>query len=1014
MNRKSRHAMRGLERSLLSCALAGCMLLSAPAVAQSTAGTIRGQVMADSAPAAQAQVTAVNLATGLTRSVQTNANGSYNLAGLPPGTYRIQVEADGQASSQNVTLAVGQTATLNLGVGGVAETTTAGEATDLDAVVVTGTSLVETKTSEIATYVSQKQIESLPQASRNFLAFADTVPGMIFQTGADGSTKLRGGAQNSNGINVFIDGVGQKNYVLKGGVSGQDSSSGNPFPQLAIGEYKVITSNYKAEYDQISSAAITAVTRSGTNDFEGSFFWDHTSDAWRSRTFREEMEQRDPTPSSEEQYGASFGGPLVEDRLFFFVTYEAKEIERPRDIRWGDSNFNPNDLTPELLGLLGSTSLPFKQDMYFGKLTWYASDAHLIELSAKIRKEDEIQGIGDGPNTASYGSIKSNDSTRIDLRWQWTGDAWLNDLHLTSEDDYWSPRPITIGPGLQIRNNLFNQVDGNTILNVGGGADYQNKGQKGYSLQNDFTFSGFDRHTIKLGLKYKDVQIDAFQQQPYNAQYRVDYYENLAAGRDTLATFIPWRVQFGAPLPGITDRNVRSDNKQIGIYIQDDWEVTDRLTLNYGVRYDYEETPAYENFVTPAGLAAALRAWPNLQGPNVDFDVENYISNGSNRDPDNDNWAPRLGFSYDISGDQRMVVFGGIGRSYDRNLFDYIALEEARNTFPVYDYFFDTPNHDCSASPATCLTWDPRYYDIDNLYALVAASPNLGVEVNLLNNDLKTPYSDQFSLGIRNSFEVFGHDWNTSATFAHVRSYDGILFTLGNRWPDGSFRDPAVPDATWGGQPWGQQIPGYGTFIRVDNGIETKLKSVLLSVDKRFTTASPWGFTLAYTYSDASENRLNAANNDEHYLFDYPDLEGQPFLTSLGIPKHRLVATGVADVWGFNLSAKLTIASPEPRDATNCYDAISGANCFFDPFIPDETIGFKQFDVAVQRVWETGADLRFRVRADVFNVFNWKNYTDYDTWRGFVGEANPNYGNRNGVGTVWPPRMFKISFGIDW
>src|SRR5690606_15228238 len=210
MNRKSRSASHRLERSLLSCALAGCMLLSAPVLAQSTAATIRGQVMADSAPAAQAQVTATNLATGLTRSVQTGANGNYNLAGLPPGTYRIDVNANGQASSQNVTVAVGQTATLDLGVGGVAETAPAGEATDMAAVVVTGTSMVETRTSEIATYVSQKQIESLPQTTRNFLAFADTVPGVQFVQDAGGNTRLRSGAQNASAVNVFIDGVGQK------------------------------------------------------------------------------------------------------------------------------------------------------------------------------------------------------------------------------------------------------------------------------------------------------------------------------------------------------------------------------------------------------------------------------------------------------------------------------------------------------------------------------------------------------------------------------------------------------------------------------------------------------------------------------------------------------------------------------------------------------------------------------------------------------------------------------------
>ena len=188
----------------------------------------------------------------------------------------------------------------------------------------------------------------------------------------------------NNWINVFIDGVGQKNYVLKGGVSGQDSTSGNPFPQLAIGEYKVITSNYKAEYDQISSAAVTAVTKSGTNEFGGDFFWDYTTNKWRSGTLREEN-QSGKIPSSEEQYGASFGGPIIRDRLFFFVTYEAKEIDRPREVRIGTSNVTPDDLTQEFADMVGASGAPFSQDMYFGKLTWQASDDHLVDCQRTPR-----------------------------------------------------------------------------------------------------------------------------------------------------------------------------------------------------------------------------------------------------------------------------------------------------------------------------------------------------------------------------------------------------------------------------------------------------------------------------------------------------------------------------------------------------------------------------------------------------------------------------------------------------
>ena len=541
MNRKTHPASRRLDRSLLSCALAGCMLLSVPAFAQSTGATIRGQVSADSAPAADAQVTATNLATGLTRSVQTTASGAYNLAGLPPGTYRIDVAAGGQTSSQNVTLAVGQTATLNLGVGGVAEATPAGEATDLDAVVVTAQALVETKTSEISTYVSQKQIDALPQASRNFLAFADIVPGVTFRTGNDGSTSLRSGPQLSSGINVFIDGVGQKDYVLKGGITGQDSSRGNPFPQLGISEYKVVTSNYKAEYDQLSSAGITAVTKSGTNEFEGDFFWDRTGDDWRKPTPAEDA-AGGKVRSKEEQYGIAFGGPIVRDLLHFFVTYEAKEYNSPRTITPG-RNFAIEDLPGEFQDAARQpVAVPFKEDLYFGKLSWTPGEGHLVEFTLKRREEDEITNVGNGPNTAERATVKTGEETRADLRYQFSSMNWLNDAHLTFEDANFAPRAALIANGVELYvpregQETQNNADMDLVLRLGGGADYQSKGQKGYAFQDDLTFFGWEGHTIKMGVKYKKIDISAFEQSPYSPQFRYDI---------TQGTTIPYAVQFNA------------------------------------------------------------------------------------------------------------------------------------------------------------------------------------------------------------------------------------------------------------------------------------------------------------------------------------------------------------------------------------------------------------------------------------------------------------------------------------
>ena len=989
--------------TILACALAACLLVAAPpSGAQSVSATLRGVVTADAAPAANAVITATNVANGYSSHVQANANGSYVLAGLQPGTYKVDVSANGKSSSQTVTVQVGQTATLNIPLEGAAASGTAANATNLAAVEVVGTRLQESKTSEISTYITPRQIEALPQGSRNFLAFADIVPGMVFSTlGGDGSTKLRGGAQNSNGINVYIDGVGQKNYVLKGGITGQDTSRGNPFPQLGIAEYKVITSNYKAEYDQVSSAAITAVTRSGSNKFTGSAFFDYTNQDWRAPTVSEEKGGF-KTRSFEKEYGVSFGGPIIRDRLHFFFTYERKNFNTPKEISLGQ-NFTIAQLPANLQALANATTgAPFKEDLYFGKIDWEPSDNQLIELTAKYRKEDELTNVG-GQNTAAYGTLNAGKDTHVDLHYQYSGQRWLNDAHLTYEDASFGPRPATIAPGYVLTTSNWWE----TILHAGGGPNFQIKGQKGASFQDDLTFTNLDwhgSHTIKMGLKYKAITISDSQQQPYNPQFSYDVNNSLT---------IPFRVVFG-PVPAAGSGRLISHNKQFGTYIQDDWAVNDHLILNLGLRWDYEQTPGYANYVTPAALVTALQGWSNIHQPGVNYNINDYISNGSNRKAFKNAWQPRIGLSYDLDADQRHVVFGGAGRSYDRNLFDYIGLEQVESTFPAYTYQFNSPGHPCAVGVGNCLAFNPGYFDPATLAALVAANPALGGQVRLNNNNLKTPYSDQFSIGMRNAFQMWGNDWYSSVTFAHIVSHDGIMFNLGNRRPDGTY---FPPNATFGGGPaFGFPIPGYGNLILANNGIRTKLNSILLSLEKPYTRVSGWGMTVAYTLSAANENHPSAYESDDVYVFDYPNLNGARFNRSLGLPRHRLVMTGIYDgFWGITFSGKLTLASPIPLLAVNCHDTTDFSNCFFDPFTPKGAIGYKQFDLAVQKEWNAGPDVKFRIRGDLLNVFNWRNYTNYETWRGGPSpDFNPTFGQRNGDGIAFPTRMFKLTAGLSW
>lgn len=989
--------MHTLQPRLLACALASCLMIGAPALyAQSTSATLRGHVTAGTGAEANAEVIATNVDTGLVRRVQSNANGDYSLAGLPPGTYRIDVSAGGATTTRNVILRVGQVATLDVPLQGAA----ADAAAQMDTITVTADALNETKTSEIATYITPKQIESLPQTSRNFLAFADIVPGVIFsRDGNNGSTSLRGGAQSSNGVNVYIDGVGQKNYVLKGGISGQDQTQGNPFPQAAIAEYKVITQNYKAEFDQLSSVAITALTKSGTNEFHGDVFYDYTDQDMRAKR-PSELEAGVQKDTKEKQYGLSFGGPLIRDQLFFFGSYERKEFVTPSEINPGES-YLVSDLPVELQALTGPTTVPFEEDLYFGKLTWTPDENSLFELTGKYRKEDQIDGIG-GVNTYEFGSTRKNDETRVDLRYQYIAGNWLNDAHLTFEDAQYEPRPTTIdGYGIHLLDYTADNNNGRTVLNYGAGENFQRKGQKGTSFQDDLTWTGLDNHTFKAGFKYKKIDINAFEQQPYSPQFYYDINESLT---------VPTRVEFGQLVPGAPELNIKSNNQQFGIYFQDDWAVNNKLLVNLGIRWDYEKTPSYLNFQPRPELVDALRNWANIQ--NTDYDIEDFIGNGHNRKAFKDAFQPRVGFSYDLFEDQRHVLFGGLGRSYDRNLFDYLALERSKGTFPRYRFNFNTPGHPCDVGVGTCLAWDPSYYDPANLAPLVASNPNLGGEINLINNNLKTPYSDQISFGMRNTVTVFGMDWNTSATLSHIESKDGIYFALGNRYSDGRFRDN--PNATWGGQPWGQPIPGFGTLIIADNGIETRNDSFLLSIDKPYTKDSGWGMTLAYTYNHPFENRLRAAESDEHYVFDYPNPDGQGFLQSLGIPRHRLVLTGIVDgPWGMTISAKATYASPVAKEGTNC-NAIGFNDCFFDSFTPAGTFGVRQVDLAATKNFDVGKGIGLRIRADILNIFNTYNWTDYDTWHGGPTDPNPSFGNRNGKGISTPTRTVKLSVGASF
>jgi outer membrane receptor for ferrienterochelin and colicin len=999
-----------LLAALVTGAIAGTLAVPTITFAQSANATLQGQA------APGAQVTARNVATGMVRTTKATAQGRYTLVGLPPGTWHVDA---GAGTGQTVTLAVASTATLNLIAAAAAPAPSANTQT-LSAVQVVGTALQDVKTSQVGSYVSLRDINELPAASRNFLEFADIVPGMIFTRSANGNTSLASGAQASSNINVYIDGVGQKNYVLAGGTTGQFASQGNPFPQLAVDQYRVITSNYSAEYGQLSSAAITALSKSGTNEFHGDVFGSFTNTVMRAETPAEEAAGK-KTPSHEKDYGFDIGGPIVKDKAHFYLAYEGKEFDTPTVVVPSTSSY-VQYLPANIQAMAGPADLPFKEKDWFGKVDWEITDEDRLVFSGHYRGETAIGGIG-GTNARGAAINTVNTDKRYDLSWEHSADAWYNALRLTYESAFYSPTPVILGAGAAYAPD-FNK--NSTMLVTGASPlSQQNKGQKGPGFSDDLTFNDLQwhgDHELKLGVSFKSVKLVAQDAGDSNALFN---YLVTPAGTET----IPYQVQFGSPSPGISPVATSTD-KQYGAYIQDNWTVNNHLTLNLGLRWDYEQTPSYLNYVTPANVVAALYS----QDPNAPagqtyaqtlakggINIADYIGNGHNRSQPKNEFQPRLGFSYDLNGDQKHVIFGGAGRAYDRDLYETLQVEQTKQALSQPTLLFNTPDSPCSVGINNCFAWDPGFMSIPTLQSLVAGS-NVGKEVDMVVNNLKAPYSDQFSLGMRNKLG----DWDTSVTVVDIRSHNGLVFTLGNRYPDGSF---------WknGGQPWGNGVPGFGSLIIGNNGLETHLDQLLISISKPYTRESHWGASIAYTYSHATKNNDNNDPTDQ-YAFDYETIGHYPFVAAPQVPRQRLVATGTLDgPWGFVMGAKLTLATPNPDVNLACFGAIptnvdgnpsNGGGCqgvgIFPPgngrfLVGGKIFGYRDIDFQATKNFRLHDNLSAYVRIDLINVFNWNNYVNYlETW-GSNGKMNKVPVIYNPTGDISGyPRTLRVTAGIKF
>ena len=923
--------------------------------AQTTAGTLRGTVKDETGGVLPgATVEAVNDDTGFRLGATTGSGGFYNLS-VPPGMYTVTATLSGfSADLHKARVLVGQTQGLDFQLKLAAK---AAEAVTVSA----ETPVIETKSNEIATNVTEQQIEQLPQDNRNFLDFAALAPGVRYNDSPLSKT-ISSGAVDANAVNVFIDGTSYKNDVLTGGIAGQDTSRGNPFPQNAVQEFRVVTQNFKAEYEKSASAIVTAVTKSGTNDFHGDGFAqyqdkslvadDDCADTVNGRCGTGHNPGHEKPDYTRWQAGVDIGGPIMKDRLHFFGSWEYNDQNRANNVAVGSQiGLVPEPLKSQLLSFQGNIPSPFKSNLAFGKVSWQAAESDVVDTSGFYRKENEIRDFGGQTSEQSANNIE-NGVWNVQLKNTWVSTSYMSETTTSYNDYRWNPQPVNPG---QIGLN-YEQV-----LRIGGGNNHQDFDQRRFTFREDFSFldvKGWGNHVVKTGayINVNDYNVHKFQ----NDNPEFDFSSSISPDFS-----FPYQAFFGFGNP-----NISAHNNQYGVYVQDDWTVNSRFTVNLGIRWDYETDQLNNSYVTPANVVAELSG----KVP------PNYFTDGSQRSTYSNEFQPRVGFSYDLSGKGTTVLFGGYGRYFDRDTYNYVLDERYRLQYTRLQFLFSADGQPRNGVPT--IMWDPKYLSADGLLGLVASGNGPKPQVFLINNDTKPPRTDEFSGGVRQQLGPVG----LSISYAGSRSTSGYTYVWNN------FPCCVHP------------APDFAEILLSQASKRGWYDALLLSANKPYTASDHWGATLAYTYSHAT------GTGGDLFSLDYPSVSAYPRHRTQFDERHRIVLSGIVGIpWDMRLSTLITLGTGTG------FTIINGD--FFGPGLSQVllydghvsgTFPYQEIDLLLQKDFPIGP-ARVGFNAGVYNLTNHDNL-DPGSIDGFIPKngTNQNFGTAGALLTL--PRRFQ--FGV--
>jgi hypothetical protein len=709
------------------------MLAAVPALAQQTTGNIEGRIVdAQKAAVPGVTVTAKSPSTGLTRSEVTDSEGVYRISALPIGTYDIRAELQGftPADRKGVVVNVGQTVDLNIDlmIGGVAEN-----------VQVTGESpLVSTNSSAVGGVVDTTKIESLPLNGRQFANLAMTIPGvgLGFHSDPTKNTQFSPQINGGNGRNV--------NYQIDGGDNNDDTVGGllQLFPLEAIQEFNFVTQRYKAEYGRSNGGVMSIVTKSGTNDPHGSWFTNIRDKSMNSMTETEKLNGSPKGDYRRYQFGGSFGGPIMRDRAHYFGAIERTQQDTTQGV-------NTLGLYPSLDGVFKT---PYRENLLTGKVSANVTPAQYLTVRYGRNSNSQVYGAGTRNVPENWGDSK-NTFNSINLNHNYVlGGSRLNEFVFQYADFANAITARTGAPQQSFPNNVTIGYNTNTP---------QVTQQHKYQFRDDFSWhvtgKGGLGHDFKTGVNFINEPHLYVTFSSGSTDYAYTHLTNDPAGPISLVT----RNKPGA--------SANLPTKQYGLYVQDDWRVNNKLTVNAGVRYDLItgfniDQSGVTNYQILTQAAAAGR-----------FDgVPGFEEFKKKPSEDYNNIQPRIGAVYDLRGDSRDVLRAGWGIYYDFGYTNANILFPGLSAQGGSGVVFSVTNSNGIKNPdGSFFTYGQPISNIAGLNEVNPNGPFFGT--NVAAPQVQQPWTAQTSVGWSHQL---GRATAIDIDFVDVRGHD-----LGVRWP---------------------------------------------------------------------------------------------------------------------------------------------------------------------------------------------------------------------------------------